>query len=106
VSPSSFSRVSTTWVLGSAQYGHFMNAPPLAAITVPGNFLHMADTSPRTRASTASSFGASSTSAIRLATCSASISVKPRVVMAGVPRRMPEVTKGFCGSLGWRSCSP
>ena len=50
--------------------------------------------------STASSFGASSTSATRCATRSASISVKPRVVIAGEPMRMPEVTIGFCGSFG------
>ena len=29
-----------------------------------------------------------------------SSSTKPRVVMAGVPTRTPEVTKGFSGSLG------
>jgi hypothetical protein len=76
------------------------SSTPAAISRKPGKLLAQADTSPRTRASTASSAGASSTSAIRLATCSASISVKPRVVIAGVPRRMPEVTKGFCGSLG------
>src|SRR5690606_34837377 len=54
----------------------------------------------RTAAMLASSRGLSSTSAIRLAVSSASASVKPRVVMAGVPSRIPLATKGFSGSLG------
>jgi hypothetical protein len=33
-----------------------------------------------------------------------SASPKPRVVPAGVPRRTPEVTKGFSGRTGCRSC--
>ena len=48
----------------------------------------------------ASSFGASSTSAIRLASFSASSFLKPRVVMAGEPMRMPLVTKGFSRIVG------
>ena len=46
------------------------------------------------------SFGASRMSATRCATASDSISVKPRVVIAGLPMRMPEVTNGFSGSFG------
>ena len=35
----------------------------------------------------------------------ASASPKPRVVMAGLPRRMPEVTNGFSGSFGMASAA-
>ncbi len=42
----------------------------------------------------------SSTSTISLPISRYSASPKPRVVPAGVPRRMPEVTKGFSGSNG------
>ena len=49
---------------------------------------------------TASSVGLSNTSAIKLATSLASSSLKPRVVIAGEPIRMPEVTNGLSGSLG------
>ena len=43
---------------------------------------------------------ASSTSATRSAICSNSRSLKPRVVPAGEPMRMPLVTMGGRGSLG------
>jgi hypothetical protein len=49
----------------------------------------------RVRATTPSSPGASSTSAIRWPSCSHSISPNPRVVTAGLPMRMPDVTNGF-----------
>ena len=42
----------------------------------------------------------SSTSTISSPTCWNSATPKPRVVPAGVPRRMPEVTVGFSGSNG------
>ena len=38
--------------------------------------------------------------AIASATVSKSSSFKPLDVAAGVPRRIPLVTNGFCGSLG------
>ena len=41
---------------------------------------------------------ASSTSAISRPTSWNSATPKPRVVPAGVPRRMPDVTNGFSGS--------
>src|SRR5450830_1596402 len=52
-----------------------------------------------TRSMVAASCGLSSTSAIRLPTSSACASLKPRVVIAGLPRRIPEVTNGCSGSL-------
>ena len=39
-------------------------------------------------------------SQIQVATCFASACLKPRVVMAGVPMRMPLVTEAGCGSSG------
>lgn len=57
-------------------------------------------TSDLTRSIVAASFGLSKTSANKLPTLMASSSLKPRVVMAGLPKRMPDVTNGFSGSLG------
>ncbi len=37
---------------------------------------------------------------MKWATCFASASLKPRVVIAGEPSRMPLVTNGFSGSFG------
>ena len=50
-------------------------------------------TSPRTFAMTASFSGSLSTSSIHAAICTMRSSFAPRVVMAGVPRRKPEVWK-------------
>ena len=49
---------------------------------------------------TCSSPRLSNTSQIQPANSCTSVSLKPRVVTAGVPIRMPEVTKGDLGSLG------
>lgn len=57
-------------------------------------------TSALTRSMVAASFGLSNTSANKLPTLIASSSLKPRVVIAGLPKRIPEVTNGFSGSLG------
>src|SRR5487761_2230085 len=65
-----------------------------------GNWWHKAWACASTRFCTASLCGASRTSAIRLASCSDSARPKPRLVIAGLPMRMPLVTVGFCGSLG------
>ena len=110
LSPSSDTRESMTAVSSDLQNGHFMaratrpsrtgtpRCAPRPAYT--GKRRHSARACSRTRATFASSCGASSTSAIRFASCSASSSLKPRVVIAGVPMRMPLVTVGFCGSFG------
>src|SRR3569832_2366941 len=54
----------------------------------------------RPAAMIASSRGLSRTTTIRLAVCRTRSSLKPRVVMAGVPRRLPLVIIGVWGSLG------
>ena len=53
-----------------------------------------------TLACTVASSGFSNTSVMSAAICSISGSFIPRVVTAGVPRRMPLVTSGFSGSIG------
>ena len=98
-SPGSETRESITWVSVLPQNGHFMRRQ-FEINRRPGTCGVSARTLARTWASAVSSAGASSTSAMRCASSSHSSSVKPRVVIAGLPRRMPEVTNGFSGSLG------
>src|SRR5581483_7517705 len=62
-----------------------------------GNFLHNALTSRRTFFT---NFGLEITSLIQVAICFISFSFMPRVVMAGVPMRIPEGLNGGAGSYG------
>src|SRR2546421_3610810 len=65
-----------------------------------GKRAHSARISSPTRFTVASLAGCSSTSAMSRASSTASFSLKPRVVIAGEPMRIPEVTIGFSGSFG------
>ena len=65
-----------------------------------GKRLHNAFASPLILSTSASFPILSMMSQIQEATRDASASLKPRVVMDGVPIRIPLVTKGDCGSLG------
>src|SRR5690554_2165704 len=71
-----------------------------SAYAYTGNLAQSAFTCSRTWASTLSLPILSSTSQIQWATCSASATLKPRRVIAGVPKRKPEVTNGERGSFG------
>ena len=70
-----------------------------------GNFAQTASTFAFTSAITFSSPLLSITSAIQPASSRTSVSPKPRVVTAGVPIRIPEVTNGERGSFGTEFCS-
>ena len=85
-----------TWVSSKRQNGHFI----LYYFSYTGKREVRAITLPLTSSMLSSFSGCSKTSAINCATSLASSSLKPRVVIAGVPSRIPDVTKGLSGSLG------